>query len=72
MKINLVAVLLGLVFGISFIDHVSSVGSKTYETNNGFPINFLGDLVNSVKYTKFQLALVFQQQSFTGLYRLCL
>ncbi|ODM96304.1 Sensory neuron membrane protein 1 [Orchesella cincta] len=47
MKAYLVATLLGFLLGLNFIDFASSVGSKTYETNNGFPINFLNDLVNS-------------------------
>ncbi len=33
---------------IGQFDCVSATGSKTYETNDGFPTNFLNDIVNSV------------------------
>ncbi|CAL8072560.1 unnamed protein product [Orchesella dallaii] len=47
MKVYLAISLLGLLLGINFIGLASAAGSKTYETGNGFPDNFLGDLVNS-------------------------
>lgn len=39
---------LAVILIASQFDCVSATGSKTYETNNGFPTNFLNDIVNSV------------------------